>query len=383
MIPHTISFDTLGFPPKSSLHHPQSDDPMSPRTYIGPFGRILPLPEGSEPEQAPSLHADDERTGLQLPRPALNFGSDTTLGFSDPTRYNTSSHSRRTQDPRFSHADQSTLPSRESLPHVKQLLTPGSQPSIPTSPYSSQQSSVSSHRKSSVASSRHGSNPEQVSEPSYRPQGIYQHPQGSNLGLQSQPLPLVDTYLPPGQLQQSPQAFMTAQSVVSTNYDPYGAIAQQAPYEPQSSFAQRPHPSALSISQRSAYQRESGPPMNPPAQYYPDAPGNYGFAPPTAASSVQNQRTSPSVVQPAPRVVSEDVTAEGPVWVYEDGTTCPKVIDGEQVNAEWGVTKAGKPRKRLAIACTSCREKKIKCDPAEPKCVQCEKNGRFCKFATA
>jgi len=89
-------------------------------------------------------------------------------------------------------------------------------------------------------------------------------------------------------------------------------------------------------------------------------------------------------VKPLPRLVGEQlIPGEGPCWVYEDGSICKKVIDGEPVNAQWGVTKAGRPRKRLAIACTTCREKKIKCDPAEPKCVQCAKFGRVCRFTTA
>jgi hypothetical protein len=70
-------------------------------------------------------------------------------------------------------------------------------------------------------------------------------------------------------------------------------------------------------------------------------------------------------------------------YFYDDGTHCKTVIDGEIVNAHWGVTKAGKPRKRLAIACITCREKKIKCDPDYPRCVQCEKFGRICKFKNA
>lgn len=100
--------------------------------------------------------------------------------------------------------------------------------------------------------------------------------------------------------------------------------------------------------------------------------------------SEQGEQSSANNVKPLPRLVGEvDVPGEGPSWIYEDGTTCKKTIDGEPVNAQWGVTKAGKPRKRLAIACTTCREKKIKCDPAEPKCLQCEKFGRKCRFTTA
>ncbi|KZF20154.1 hypothetical protein L228DRAFT_213466 [Xylona heveae TC161] len=85
-----------------------------------------------------------------------------------------------------------------------------------------------------------------------------------------------------------------------------------------------------------------------------------------------------------PRFIAEhDVPGEGPCYFYDDGTHCKTVIDGEVVNAQWGVTKAGKPRKRLAVACLTCREKKIKCEPDFPKCVQCEKFGRECRFQNA
>ncbi|BDD58782.1 hypothetical protein MAP00_004033 [Monascus purpureus] len=53
------------------------------------------------------------------------------------------------------------------------------------------------------------------------------------------------------------------------------------------------------------------------------------------------------------------------------------------VNANWGITKAGKPRKRLAQACLTCREKKIKCQPNLPRCDQCQKSGRDCRFENA
>ncbi|RDA86593.1 hypothetical protein CP532_5988 [Ophiocordyceps camponoti-leonardi (nom. inval.)] len=85
-----------------------------------------------------------------------------------------------------------------------------------------------------------------------------------------------------------------------------------------------------------------------------------------------------------PRFVRRaEVPGEGMCYFYDDGSHCKTVIDGETVNAHWGVTKAGKPRKRLAIACVTCREKKIKCDPDYPRCVQCEKFGRVCKFKNA
>lgn len=81
------------------------------------------------------------------------------------------------------------------------------------------------------------------------------------------------------------------------------------------------------------------------------------------------------------KVMGEEmIPGKGVCYIYEDGTYCPKTIDGDSVNPNWGITKAGKPRKRLAQACTTCREKKIKCDPGSPKCLQCQKSGRECKF---
>ena len=62
-----------------------------------------------------------------------------------------------------------------------------------------------------------------------------------------------------------------------------------------------------------------------------------------------------------------------------NGTYCRAIIDGEAVNPSWGITKAGKPRKRLAQACLTCREKKIKCEPGYPKCHQCSKSQRVCR----
>lgn len=49
---------------------------------------------------------------------------------------------------------------------------------------------------------------------------------------------------------------------------------------------------------------------------------------------------------------------------------------------DWGKTKAGKPRKRLAQACLSCRQKKIRCHPTpyQTKCDQCERSDVDCRF---
>jgi hypothetical protein len=79
-------------------------------------------------------------------------------------------------------------------------------------------------------------------------------------------------------------------------------------------------------------------------------------------------------------VREELVPGRGLCNVYDDGSVYEKTIDSDLVNPNWGTTKAGKPRKRLGQACNTCREKKIKCDPSIPKCAQCRKFGRECKF---
>ncbi|KAJ6146937.1 hypothetical protein N7497_008919 [Penicillium chrysogenum] len=87
-----------------------------------------------------------------------------------------------------------------------------------------------------------------------------------------------------------------------------------------------------------------------------------------------------------PHVIDERVIDGELCFVYADGSFCPKFIDGTPVNANWGVTKAGRPRKRLGLACLTCREKKIKCNPnptAEAMCDQCRKSGRECRFESA
>ncbi|KAG9245430.1 fungal-specific transcription factor domain-containing protein [Calycina marina] len=116
------------------------------------------------------------------------------------------------------------------------------------------------------------------------------------------------------------------------------------------------------------------------------------YTPSSVSSSAADDQSAKDTLGPKiwtgtqllPRFVRQaEVPGEGVCFFYDDGTHCKTVIDGEIVNAHWGVTKAGKPRKRLAIACITCREKKIKCDPDFPRCVQCEKFGRICKFKNA
>lgn len=60
----------------------------------------------------------------------------------------------------------------------------------------------------------------------------------------------------------------------------------------------------------------------------------------------------------------------------------PSIWQDTQLHVDWGRTKAGKPRKRLAQACLSCRKKKIRCHPnlATARCQQCEKSSANCRF---
>lgn len=345
------------------------------RTYIGPFGRILPILPNTQPLAPEETHAPIEgvpskMATYQLPPPAgLQFGSDPFPGFTEPNRYDTVSNSRASHEqPKSEHQDPPRNPHREQLPSVSQLLTPGSHSSIPSSPYSSHHSS------------HHSPDP-----PEPRPAQAG----GYRFSDQDAPLQVVAGYpiqgVPP--VMPQPHFYVEHDHVGRNDYQilPHQAplqvsmvgqiSANPSPYAPfpnehrQDTYIQQPRPIA---------------PLTASAQYYQAQMETYDQSMLSAAGSSQGLRSEGNIVKPLPRLVGEQVLpGEGPCWIYEDGSICKKVIDGEEVNAQWGVTKAGKPRKRLAIACTTCREKKIKCDPAEPKCVQCEKFGRVCRFTTA
>lgn len=64
------------------------------------------------------------------------------------------------------------------------------------------------------------------------------------------------------------------------------------------------------------------------------------------------------------------------------GPICANPWDDAGRHPDWGTTKAGKPRKRLAQACFNCRHKKIRCHPNSNsmKCAQCEKTHTDCRF---
>ncbi|KAL8910392.1 MAG: hypothetical protein Q9171_004301 [Xanthocarpia ochracea] len=350
------------------------------RTYIGPFGRILPVLDnssdgdssGTEGQEPPTRDTHSTMATYQLPPPqiptGLEFGSDPRPGFSEPKNYDISSQSRRAVEQHrqtFDEPRRSYNTQHGQLPSLSQLLTPGSHSSSGTPPpYASHRSPTSSEtrpRQSSPRQPNFGSTSPQAAAIQYQSSYAtvpYQ------LSSRDDLLPRMPRYAGPPAM---PPNAMPVQPIhhPSMNSYPHESLSQPRLY---SSYPrQTPHPTPL-----------AAPIQNPSGQ-----PGIYSYTSSSGARSDQSNGNVTQNVKPLPRVVGEqDVAGEGPCWIYEDGSICKKVIDGELVNAQWGVTKAGKPRKRLAIACTTCREKKIKCDPAEGKCLQCEKLGRECRFTT-
>ncbi|KAH8591461.1 fungal-specific transcription factor domain-containing protein [Bisporella sp. PMI_857] len=283
-------------------------------------------------------------------------------------------------------------PSREVLPPISSLFgSSSSQPTRPAqSPYSDRDSPV--FPTASPLDTRHPATPTHADRPfdgSYfqRP-GSRQFSYGSRpdhverSGIQPPPRPTKTTASPRFEGRRSlPDSARPPQHSTAHGWSPRAeGFARDTSSSFRAHIEHRPPPPIQRSEQdpRSSY-RENPMPMTP----------NY---PPTPASTVADEKVSKDALGPKiwtgtqflPRFVRQaEVPGEGICYFYDDGTHCKTVIDGEVVNAHWGVTKAGKPRKRLAIACITCREKKIKCDPDYPRCVQCEKFGRVCKFKNA
>ena len=347
----------------------------TPRTYVGPFGRILPILPNIEPLASDQQHAPIEGTPsskmatYQLPAPVgLQFGSDPFHGFGASSSH--SSHIDRKSSPERPRPvlqDASRRNVREQLPSVRQLLTPGSQPGVPPSPTSSHHSPDPYDPGPGPLSSRRNTFQEPTSPiASYPPQGVF-----TTLPAPQQftgnGYPARDTYQPVVHPPQFPTSYTNPFPPTSSTYNAYQGPPRQDQY------TQQPRHIAPMIAPATDVSQYYHPPMSP-----------YDASLGSMSNSGHNIRDASNNIKPLPRLVGESlIPGEGPCYLYDDGSACKKIIDGEPVNAQWGVTKAGKPRKRLAIACTTCREKKIKCDPADPKCVQCEKFGRVCRFQTA
>ncbi|KAK1144391.1 hypothetical protein N8T08_005544 [Aspergillus melleus] len=296
--------------------------------YVGPFG----LPGTTHPYQLPPPRASAP----------LQFGSDPFLH-------------QRTQGERTDlggplsgrSSAPSYQPANEQLPSVSQLLTPTAQDSRPSSPYHPVgfgfYASPNGATEPSPSYRHHDSGP--VLTPTRN--GVPDHQLHSNPLHQRHP----DSLPPLARL--SPHNLGREPSV-----NPPSQVNSPAPSFPQGLF----HPHGFRHLERDP--DDSGLPESPDARV-----------------SAENKNPTSNVRS---HVVDERyIDGEGLCYIYADGTRCPKIIDGVPVNANWGITKAGKPRKRLAQACLTCREKKIKCQPNLPKCDQCQKSGRECRFESA
>ncbi|KAK2782253.1 hypothetical protein FQN52_000986 [Onygenales sp. PD_12] len=334
--------------------------------YVGPFGRILPVPEDSSAlEDAQDDASLPKRlTNYHLPPPrkpvALQFGSDTTLGPPESIDSSDSAMNRvPSQDNGSRHQPQDTLPS------VSQILTPASFPGTPSPSYpyagrgnsplnsagthrspigetydrTTQQAGYSNHGL--VSDARTGSVPESIDT-------SYGHKQYTSYNRDQLP-PLSQVGLDPASLR-------------AQHFREYARNSSDAPLA-RYHQGQLPYLRELSNSEISS--------ASNPSSFTGETSLRSGS--PTG----QNQLRVAHVVDE--RVIE----GEGLCYIYSDGSHCPKLIDGELVNSNWGITKAGKPRKRLAQACITCRDKKIKCIPNTPKCEQCQKSGRECRFENA
>lgn len=291
--------------------------------FVGPFGRMLPVTNGSS-EHEPTHSAYSPASGnspYRLPPPPQV----------PPLQFGTDPflHHRSPVEKHDSGRGQHhwTDPGRnEQLPSVSQLLTPVSRSSAPppyhhTQPFATPTPSYTSHHDSSLASSI-------LTAP------VHEHKN----------LPPI-SHIPVRNLEDEMRPHSRAQS--STSVPPL----------------QRD----LSSSSTTQYKGSSDIRSSETTTRTVSPAGNGPQSPPVRSHVVDERY----------------IDGEGLCYVYANGSCCPKIIDGTPVNANWGITKAGKPRKRLAQACLTCREKKIKCHPNLPKCDQCQKAGRVCRFENA
>ncbi|KAL4929680.1 Zn(II)2Cys6 transcription factor [Aspergillus undulatus] len=324
---------------------------MSSTYYIGPFGRMLPVADGPAEQEtdrpAANLSVPTSHP-YQLPPPRtsapLQFGTDPFLR----PRNRGERNDEREESPGYMRGCGYQQPN-EQLPSVSQLLTPTAQSSRSPSPYNPRSFGIY------LPSNEHGEPHERLryNEPST-------HPLGSRYGVYEQPRATLDAMTLP-QSQNLPPISHLSTHTHSHDNPGYPNLNPNSPHPP--------YPSVL----HQRYNDESN--ARTPGSVPQLGTGNPEFFD-AIGKSVKSQVRL--------HVVDERyIEGEGLCYIYADGSHCPKIIDGVPVNANWGITKAGKPRKRLAQACLTCREKKIKCHPNLPKCDQCQKSGRECRFESA
>ena len=324
-------------------------------TYIRPFGRVLPVPGDSEappPSENPPLRMIAHQP-LFLPLPNRpDFRSDPRPSFTDPNRYETMAA------PQWS-LQTNRAETIGTLPPVRQLLSPMSPVGGDASSFPPRFGVMSpAERGAGYFSTR--TNDYDRPRHAITAFNIFDEQHTSAPHIQP---PYTNI---PGQVALTNTSNMRYPPILQTYGG--GSNLTYANSSEASQQAWQPLPPNVDVSHQ--WQTTQGP--------------DYRSSPTSSSMSGQSLREAPTIPKPVLKVVGEKVIpGEGPCYIYEDGTHVRKFIDGEVVNAVWGVTKAGKPRKRLAVACLTCREKKIKCDPGEIKCVQCDKSGRDCRFQTA
>ncbi|KAJ6107515.1 hypothetical protein N7523_008838 [Penicillium sp. IBT 18751x] len=305
--------------------------------HIGPFGRMLPSRDGQLSEQLSECTANRSESGdnpYQLPPPRtpanLQFGS-------DPFLRNRQSDNDEPGRGLVSAESASQRQQTEQLPSVRQLLTPSNDSSSPPYPQSFGAPARNiDHREHSYP---------------YRHHGQSLSSQITPIGAQDRSQPRTESFL-------QPQSGLPALS----------RVAMQSPQDIKHHPATRIDPTATPMPHNHS-------PFHGPAHH--EKALSSDISSPESGSRTIGSTTLPHVVD------ERYIDGEGICYIYADGSHCPKAIEGIPVNANWGVTKAGKPRKRLAQACLTCREKKIKCQPNLPKCDQCQKSGRECRFESA
>ncbi|EED17861.1 hypothetical protein TSTA_116510 [Talaromyces stipitatus ATCC 10500] len=238
---------------------------------------------------------------------------------------------------------------RENLPSVHQLLSGGNAGYLPSLP---------------PPTSRHGhSLQNSPSIHSLPPSSHYKPPRKSHGGY-----PDYSSLATSGD-----REYEDNRSPQSGTLPPISQVGMEASYT-RPSHRSRSHLVSDEDSSRSQSKDATASPRHsdPSLSHFVSSPGQEGSRPGSRGPAVPNQ------------VVDERyLPGKGVCYIFADNSYCPKLIDGQPVNPNWGLTKAGKARKRLAQACIPCREKKVKCQPNLPKCDQCQKSGRECRFESA
>ena len=278
------------------------------------------------------------------PRPTLH----TSLSESAGSSRHHSAHHGPLSPERRSHG--------QNLPALKDILSPGPHPP-PHSPYNG-----------SWSHNRTGSSTHSRADSYHPPAGL--HPPMTLYP----PSDIGGKYKPP---QTSPFEVPVLQtSPIATHPPQVSGILSYSTYpEPRREYAEY-RPDRQPVEHRGAYMNNTAPHQyssaTPDEILYRNQLGAHDptSGPPYTPTAADNRGNYLGV---------QDVPGEGSYYVYEGGHRIPTHVDGEQVNPQWGLTKANKPRKRLALACLDCREKKIKCEPGTSSCLQCEKAKRICR----